>query len=40
ARRFDMDLSAFPRLVEIDAKCQELEAFKAAAPEAQPDAPA
>lgn len=40
ARRFDMDLSAFPRLVEVDGKCQELEAFKASAPEAQPDAPA
>lgn len=39
ARRFDMDLSAFPRLVEIYAKCQDVEAFRAAAPEAQPDAP-
>jgi len=38
ARRFDMDLSAFPRLVEIDAACRELDAFKRAAPEVQPGA--
>ena len=34
ARRFDTDLSAFPRLVDVDAKCSEVPAFKAAAPEA------
>jgi maleylpyruvate isomerase len=35
ARRFDVDLSAFPRLVEIDASCRNNEAFARAAPEAQ-----
>jgi maleylacetoacetate isomerase len=34
ARRFECDLRAFPRLVEIDARCMELEAFQKAAPEA------
>lgn len=34
ARRFDTDLTAFPRLVDVDAKCQEVPAFKAAAPSA------
>ncbi|MEM9054573.1 MAG: maleylacetoacetate isomerase [Pseudomonadota bacterium] len=34
ARRFDVDLSSFPRLVEIDANCQKLEAFQKALPEA------
>ncbi|WP_339693218.1 maleylacetoacetate isomerase [uncultured Parasphingorhabdus sp.] len=34
ARRFDLDLSAFPRLVRIDAECNKLEAFQKAAPEA------
>jgi len=38
ARRFDVDLSAYPKLVEIDAKCLELEAFQRASPEAvKPD---
>lgn len=32
ARRFDVDLSAYPRLVEIDARLRELPAFAAAAP--------
>lgn len=40
ARRLETDLSAFPRLVEIEAKCLEMKAFKAAVPEIQPDAPA
>ena len=35
ARRFDMDLTAFPKLVALDAACLELEAFRRAAPEAQ-----
>ncbi len=39
ARRFDIDLTAFPRLLAVDAKCRELDAFKRAAPEAQPDYP-
>lgn len=34
ARRFEMDLSVFPKLVRIDAACNELEAFQKAAPEA------
>ena len=33
ARRYDTDLSQFPRLVEVDAACQEVEAFAKAAPE-------
>jgi maleylpyruvate isomerase len=38
ARRFECDLSALPRVVAVDAQCNELPAFRAAAPEAQPDA--
>lgn len=34
ARRFDTPLAEFPRLVEIDAKCRELDAFARASPEA------
>jgi len=34
ARRFDTPLHAFPRLVRIDAACNEMEAFQKAAPEA------
>lgn len=34
ARRFATDLSDFPRLVRIDAACNEMEAFQNAAPEA------
>jgi maleylacetoacetate isomerase len=38
ARRYNADLGAFPRLVEVDARCRELEAFVQAAPEAvKPD---
>jgi len=33
ARRYDTDLSQFPRLVEVDAACQKLEAFAKAAPD-------
>lgn len=39
ARRFACDLTPFPRLCAIDAHCQSLPAFAAAAPEQQPDAP-
>jgi maleylacetoacetate isomerase len=35
ARRFDVDLSAFPRLVAVDAACREIAAFARAAPESQ-----
>jgi maleylacetoacetate isomerase len=38
ARRFDCDLGRCPTLVAIDARCRELPAFAAAAPERQPDA--
>jgi len=34
ARRFDVDLSAFPNLLEVDAACLKLNEFKNAAPEA------
>ena len=38
ARRFHMDLSAFPTLVALDAACLELDAFRRASPEAnKPD---
>lgn len=38
ARRFNVDLSPYSRLVEIDTKCMELKAFRNAAPEAvKPD---
>ncbi len=38
ARRYKMDLSPFPTIMRIDAACQALPAFAAAAPERQPDA--
>lgn len=38
ARRFDIDLTPYPTLVRIDETCRALDAFAAAAPEAQPDA--
>ena len=38
ARRYDVPLDAFPKIVAADAACAELEAFRAAAPERQPDA--
>ena len=34
ARRFEVPLDAFPRLVEIDAACMELDAFRKAHPDA------
>ena len=34
ARRYKMDLSAFPALVALDARCLELDAFQRATPEA------
>jgi len=39
ARRFELDLSPYPSIVRIDARCQALDAFASAAPEAQGDAP-
>lgn len=38
ARRFGMDLNAYPRLVKADEVARALPAFEAAAPENQPDA--
>jgi len=38
ARRFDLDLAAYPTLVRIDRTCNELPAFAAAHPMQQPDA--
>ena len=34
AKRFKIDLSPYPKLMEIDAACTRVEAFQAAAPEA------
>jgi maleylacetoacetate isomerase len=39
ARRFNCALDAYPRILAMAARCESLEAFKQAAPEAQPDAP-
>lgn len=38
ARRFKVDLAPFPTIVRIDAACNEIEAFRKAAPAVQPDA--
>jgi maleylpyruvate isomerase len=38
ARRFDIDMSQYPTLRDIDAACQALDPFAKAAPDAQPDA--
>lgn len=38
ARRFKVELGAFPRLVDVDAACRALEPFQRAAPENQPAA--
>jgi len=38
ARRFNVDLAAFPRLLEIEARAEVHPAFIAAQPENQPDA--
>lgn len=38
ARRYSVDLSAFPTIQRIDAACSELSAFVDASPERQPDA--
>jgi maleylacetoacetate isomerase len=39
ARRFGVDMSAFPTLASIEVACLALPAFDAARPECQPDAP-
>ncbi|MDO9259812.1 MAG: maleylacetoacetate isomerase, partial [Polaromonas sp.] len=38
ARRFKVDLGRWPRLMAIDAACDQIEAFSRAAPALQPDA--
>ena len=40
ARRFGIDMDAYPTIRRIEAACLELPAFDAAGPERQPDAPA
>ena len=39
ARRFKVDLSAYPNIIAIDAHCRTLKAFADADPMMQPDAP-
>jgi maleylacetoacetate isomerase len=39
ARRFNVDVAGFPKLVAIDAACNALDAFAQAHPSRQPDAP-
>ena len=38
ARRFEVDMTPYPTLIAIEQACEELEAFRLAAPAAQPDA--
>ncbi len=38
ARRFDIPMDSYPKIAAADAACARLDAFKAAAPEAQADA--
>jgi maleylpyruvate isomerase len=38
-RRYGLDVAAYPTLTRIEAACRELEAFRRAEPDAQPDAP-
>jgi maleylpyruvate isomerase len=38
ARRFEVDMTAYPTIMRIDAACAELPAFQAAHPALQPDA--
>jgi maleylpyruvate isomerase len=40
ARRHGLDVAAFPTLLRVEAACAGIEAFRRAAPENQPDAPA
>ena len=39
ARRFGVDLAPYPTMLRIERSCMELQAFQAAQPERQPDAP-
>ncbi|WP_210485865.1 maleylacetoacetate isomerase [Microvirga antarctica] len=38
ARRFDIPLSPYPRIVAVEAACSRIDAFERAAPARQPDA--
>jgi maleylpyruvate isomerase len=38
ARRFGVDVSAYPRLLKAEAAAREIKAFADAAPDRQPDA--
>ncbi|AYC32254.1 maleylacetoacetate isomerase [Pseudomonas cavernae] len=38
ARRFNCDLKPYPRILDVVARCENLDAFRNAAPEQQPDA--
>ncbi|WP_372619769.1 maleylacetoacetate isomerase [Falsiroseomonas sp.] len=38
ARRFGLDLAAYPRILAVEAACMALPAFRKSAPEVQPDA--
>jgi len=38
ARRFGIDLSQYPNLLQVEAACSELPCFKVAHPDSQPDA--
>ncbi len=38
ARRFGVDVSAFPRLLSVEERCAAIDAFAAAHPDRQPDA--
>jgi 4-hydroxyphenylpyruvate dioxygenase len=40
ARRFELPLEGYPKLLAIEARCAALEAFQRAHPDAQPDKPA
>lgn len=40
ARRFDLDLEAFPRILRVEEACMELDAFRNTHPDRQPDAAA
>jgi maleylacetoacetate isomerase len=39
ARRYQADLSTYPRLLALASRCEPLSAFSQAVPEVQPDAP-
>jgi maleylpyruvate isomerase len=40
ARRFDVDVDRYPKLLEVEARALTLDAFESAHPDRQPDSPA